>query len=244
MPTNRGLIYFSLILSTGLIVVALIVGATLHSIKVSDSTVSVTGSAQKIITSDTAKWYGSFSRTVGVDGLKDGYAQMKKDLEVTMAYLKECKLSGEMITVNPITVSPMYEGVAYGGQGKLTGYVLTQQIIVEKNNVDDVRLAAQNSGNLLNQNVIFTSSQVEYYYSKLDDLKLDLLADATSNAKERAERIAKSSGAAVGQLRSAGMGVFQITAINSTDVSDYGSYDTSAIQKKVTAVARTSFSLR
>jgi hypothetical protein len=85
---------------------------------------------------------------------------------------------------------------------------------------------------------------LEYYYNKLADLRLDLLTKATENAKERAQRIAQSTGAQINFLQSAATGVFQVTAKNSVDVSDYGVYDTTSIDKKITAVVKTSFSLK
>ena len=85
---------------------------------------------------------------------------------------------------------------------------------------------------------------MEYYYSKLADLKLTMLAAATQNAKDRASRIATSTGATLGPIQSASMGVFQVTAVNSTDISDYGAYDTTTIDKRVTAVVRSSFTVR
>ncbi|HOG24446.1 MAG TPA: SIMPL domain-containing protein, partial [Candidatus Omnitrophota bacterium] len=44
-------------------------------------------------------------------------------------------------------------------------------------------------------------------------------------------------------MRSARMGVFQITPVNSTSVSDWGENDTSSVEKKVTAVVNASFSI-
>ena len=71
-----------------------------------------------------------------------------------------------------------------------------------------------------------------------------MMGEATKNAMERASRIAESTGRKINQVQSATMGVFQVTSVNSTDISDYGFYDTSAIQKKVTAVVRASFDLK
>jgi hypothetical protein len=77
----------------------------------------------------------------------------------------------------------------------------------------------------------------------LDDLKLNLIAQATKNAKDRAGTMAKVTGNQVGSLLTASSGVFQITAPNSTDVSDYGQYDTSTREKKVTSVVNVTFSI-
>ncbi|HNV24001.1 MAG TPA: SIMPL domain-containing protein, partial [Candidatus Omnitrophota bacterium] len=82
-----------------------------------------------------------------------------------------------------------------------------------------------------------------FFYTKLDELKIEMLAKATENAKVRAESMVKASGNKIGFMRSAKMGVFQITPITSTDVSDYGYNDTSAYDKKVMAVVNASFAI-
>ncbi|MBP6949164.1 MAG: SIMPL domain-containing protein, partial [Candidatus Pacebacteria bacterium] len=85
---------------------------------------------------------------------------------------------------------------------------------------------------------------VDFFYTKLADLRVDLLSMASKNAKERADAIAKSTGDSIGGVKDASQGVFQVTQKNSTDVSDYGSYDTSTIEKKVTAIVRASFEVK
>ena len=96
-------------------------------------------------------------------------------------------------------------------------------------------------GCVVNNNI--NSFNLQYLYSKLDDLKLNLIAQATKNAKDRATTMAKVTGNQVGSLLTASSGVFQITAPNSTDVSDYGQYDTSTREKKVTSVVNVTFSI-
>ncbi|HPO83031.1 MAG TPA: SIMPL domain-containing protein, partial [bacterium] len=68
--------------------------------------------------------------------------------------------------------------------------------------------------------------------------------EAMNDAKARAEKIAQSSGQGVGSLRSASMGVVQVLEPNSTEVSDYGSYDTSTIEKEVMVTVRATFLLK
>jgi hypothetical protein len=81
----------------------------------------------------------------------------------------------------------------------------------------------------------------QYFYTKLSDMKVDMLADATLNAKKRAEKIAINGGGKIGPLRSTKMGVFQITPVYSNEVSDYGINDTSSLEKKITAVVNVEF---
>ncbi len=242
--TNKGLSRFGTILALGLIIVALIAAGTFYRSKSFQDTVSVTGSSQISVRSDMVKWRSNFSRTVAIDDLQDGYARMKWESDTILQYLKQNKIAENEITINPVSIYPQYQQDSFGSNGKVIGYNLTQTVIVESGDIDTIIKIAKDSGVLINQGIIFASDPLEFYYSKLNDLKLDLLADATKNAKERAEKIAASSGSAVGSLRSAAVGVFQVTPINSTEISDYGYYDTSSVDKQVTAVVRASFSLR
>jgi hypothetical protein len=71
-----------------------------------------------------------------------------------------------------------------------------------------------------------------------------LLTQATKDAKDRAQKIAENTGKKIDSLQTASQGVFQVTAKNSVEVSDYGTYDTASLEKKVTGVVRASFSLK
>jgi hypothetical protein len=75
-------------------------------------------------------------------------------------------------------------------------------------------------------------------------LKIQLLGEATKNARMRAEELASNSGSQVGELKYASQGVFQITPVNSTDVSDYGIYDTFTIDKSINAVVTIEYSIK
>ena len=219
------------------------------------NSLSVTGSAEKIVTSDTVKWTSNFSRNVDASGLKNGSAQMKSDLQILKDYFKKNGVADSELTINPMTISPLCESqnnVMYDkfgnqtcGNNKTSGYALQQAVIVESDKVKEITELSKNAGNyLIDQGLIFSSQGTEYYFNKLADIKIDLIDEATRNAKERADKIAKTTGVKLGSLQLANAGVIQVTTKNSTDVSDYGYYDTSSIEKKVTAVIKTSFSLK
>jgi hypothetical protein len=78
-------------------------------------------------------------------------------------------------------------------------------------------------------------------YTKLNELRIEMLAQATQDARTRAESITRSAGSKLGPVRSVRTGVFQITRPESTEVSDYGMYDTSSIEKDITAVLSLTF---
>jgi hypothetical protein len=125
----------------------------------------------------------------------------------------------------------------------IQGYRLTQAVEVKSDEVDRVTKIAQESTELIEQGIQFGSNAPEYFYKKLDELKLEMLSKATENAKQRAENMAKATGNKIGFMRSARMGVFQITPVTSTDVSDWGTNDTTSLDKKVMAVVSVSFGI-
>jgi len=250
-PVRIRLVLPALILGLCLVAGTAVVAQTFYKVKALNNSLSVTGSVDKLIKSDSVKWHGHFFRNAAVDGLTAGSQLIKKDLADITDFLKANGITEAQITISPLTVTPTCGGNQnYYSDGKtcgpnpIIGYNLDQSVTVESGDVDGVTKAAQAATNvLLEKGVIFSSDPLEYYYTKLADLRLDMLAEATKNAKDRAERIVGSTGGQLGPVLSASMGVFQVSAVNSMEVSDYGNYDTTTIQKKVTAVVRVSFGL-
>ena len=97
---------------------------------------------------------------------------------------------------------------------------------------------------LIEKGVIFSTQSLEFTYTKLPEERVAMLGDAIKDAKARAASLAQSSGKLVGQLKSASSGVVQVTSANSTDVSDYGFYDTSKIEKNIMMTVKASFTLK
>ncbi len=242
-PLRTALIVASFIVGVSFVATAAVVGDTFYRVKSLGNTISVTGSAERTIVSDTAKWTARVTRSAALDGVKEASAALRADVARTVDLLHAGGVKDEQITVQPMNVYPNYSGnEGRYGAGTLIGYTLDQRIIVESSDVKGVTSLAQDvPSKLLQGGAIASTDSLEYYYSKLGDLKLEMLAEATKNARDRALRIVGSTGSSLGQLQSAGMGVFQVTSVNSTEISDYGAYDTSTIQKKVTSVVRASF---
>lgn len=96
---------------------------------------------------------------------------------------------------------------------------------------------------LLAEGVPLAGDPPQYIFTKLPSVRPRLLAAATKDAQERAKILIAAAGGKLGRLRGVDVGVFQVTAPNSTDVSDYGTYDTSTLQKDVTAVVNVTFAL-
>jgi hypothetical protein len=126
----------------------------------------------------------------------------------------------------------------------LRDYNLSQFIEVRSSDVLKIKALAKSSESLAASGVLFSSGQVEYYYSKLPELRVSLLPAALKDARDRASAIAQNTGATVGAAKTVSMGVVQVLSADSVDVSDYGSYDTSKIDKDVMITVKAAFQLK
>lgn len=209
----------------------------------SKEVISVTGSATKNITSDYATWQLEFGRRNG--DLTAAYANVKKDLERVKNYLKSKGVAESELAISQVYTVTLFKKNADGNDtNEIEAYRLTQRVTVSSHNVEKITQLSREATELITEGIGVNSYAPEYFYTKLDELKVEMLARATENAKQRAASMAKSTGNRIGVIRSAKMGVFQITPPTSTDVSDYGENDTSSLKKKVMAVVSVTFSIK
>ena len=204
--------------------------------------ITVTGSAQKQIKSDYAVWTGSFARREIL--MADAYKKLGEDLDKVQKYLTGQGITQKDIIINQIETETVYKKNDKGNDtNTIEGYRLKQSVELRSNDVDKIARISREATGLINEGIEFYSGSPDYSYTKLDELKVEMLAKATENAKLRADNMVKATGNRIGFMRSAKMGVFQITPINSTEISDWGVNDTSSLEKKVTAVVNASFSI-
>jgi hypothetical protein len=204
--------------------------------------ISVTGSAQKEIRSDLIVWQGTFTRRDA--DLKAAHQRLKDDLETVRAYLLGKGISDNELTIYQVITAVIYKKNEKGyDTSDIQGYQVFQGFEVKSKDVDKITQVSREATELIEKGIELDSLLPEYFYTKLDELKIEMLAKASENAKARAENMIKATGNKIGSIRSAKMGVFQITPVNSTAVSDYGVNDTSTLEKKVTAVVTVSFAI-
>ncbi len=225
------------VLALGILLGATVFGAFFHSSRAHTSTIQVVGSASERFTSDVAKWRLSIARQVGDFELASGYSQLRSDLEGLTAKLQAAGIDSADINIQPVNAHPMW-----GREGERTGYNVTQSLYVVSENPDAIERLALNPGELLDGGLILEGSYIEYYYSKIAELKHSLLAKATEDARARAEEIAGGeAGRDVGTMMSGRAGVFQITEPYSTDVSGGGMYSTSTKEKEISVTVHATF---
>lgn len=240
---KSSIIIASAILAVALVVCALVLSQPISEYAASKSSITVTGSAKQQIRSDLAVWRGSFYRESSE--LPVAYSSLKTDLGKVKSYLVSKGIPEETIVVSSINTMPQYIYNPNGmSTGQISSYRLSQSIEVRSQDVDKISVLAREITELIEQGIVFESYPPQYFYTKLNDLKVDMLAEAAKDAKLRAEKMASSTGSHIGHLRSSKMGVFQITPINSNEVSDYGFNDTSSLEKEITAVVNAEFSVK
>jgi hypothetical protein len=229
-------------LALGLVMSSLIFGYFYSKSKKGDEAITVTGSAKRRITSDLVVW--SSGVTVEAPALTEAYKQLSDSIPRIKQYLLSKGIPENQMTVSSITTTAQKARDSEGNEtSQITGYSLQQQIEVRSNDVAKIAQVAREATELINQGILIESKAPQYYYTQIGDLKIEMLGEAAKDAKERANRIAQSTGNSIGAVRSAKMGVLQVTAADSTDVSDYGVYDTTTIEKDMTAVVNVSFAV-
>ena len=229
------------LVSASLIVSSFMWSGAIRNIKRADDTMVVTGSAKRPIKADYMVWRVTISSQQPTT--QAAYAQLKTWTDRVQLYLKEAKVPDTAITLSALETAPIPEISGGKETGTNIAYKLTQRLEIRSNEVDRYSKLSRQITDLINEGIPLTSEPPEYLYNELGKLRIEMIAEATKDAKARAEAIAGSTGNRVGAVRGADTGVFQITPRNSTAVSNGGSYDTTSIEKDITGVVSVKFGI-
>ncbi len=231
------------IVSLGLLVaLSLIISTKIITKNFNNNVISVTGSAYEIVKSDS----GVLNFDINIKRLnkQEAYNTSKTQVKIVEEYLKQKQIKN----IELKTVNGYYSYKRNSKTGEYTDipdmYNLTQPISISSDNVELIKEISNDITGLITKGVDINVYSPSYDYSKLPELKVSLLEKASKDAKERATSMLKPTHNSVGKIQSVRMGVYQITPIDSTSVSDMGINDTSSIDKKVTAVANVSFKIK
>jgi hypothetical protein len=231
-----------LFLAAGIAFASLIVANTWSHIAESQ-VINVTGSAHKNVRSDLVVWRANFS--VDAPTLLEAQQKLRADFDRVAAFLQLhgcADFAGSPAQIQEL-VAKQHNEADDTTVNVRVGYQLTQTVEIRSADVDRVTQLAGNSGELLQQGVAFKSEGLVFIYTKAGDAKVEMMAEATKDARARAEQIASQGGRRVRELRSAHMGVVQINPIYSAATSWEGNNDTSTSEKTITATVSATFSL-
>jgi len=243
MKNNLNAIIFGI----AIIIAAALLGNAFMNRNKSDGTISVTGLGKADFTSDLIVWEGSYS-TINTD-LKQAYADLEKNKKLITDYLNTKGIITDEIVFNAVsTLEKKEQNYSETGRyigDKFIGYVLSQSIKIESKNVGQIEKIAREITELLNKGVQFYSQPPRYYYTKLSDLKIEMISRATEDARIRAEKIAQNSGSTLGELIDAKMGIFQITGQYSNENYSWGgTFNTSDKEKTASITMKLNYKVK
>ncbi len=201
----------------------------------SSRTITVKGSSRQRVKSDLAVWQ------IRVEGegkkLDEAYLGVEAAAAQVRAFLDASKFKDVKIELSPIRTEVHYVRDKSGEDTReVDAYELSRTFTVTTPDVDAVASAAGKVTDLIKDGVLVFGSTPEYTYTKLTEMRVAILGEASKDARTRAEEIARNAGSRVGEVRSAQTSPLQVVKPDSTDVSGYGSYDTETIEKDIFAV--------
>lgn len=230
------------------------------SVHLEPKTLGVTGSARKAIVSDLVTWSGTI--TANDPELIKAYDALKASSEKARAFIVANGIAESNITFSAITTSRRYKKellqAAKSEDGsvvskpvpavvttdKVEMYTLTQTISISSTDMTRVPAVSRSITSLIKDGVEIDSEAPHYLYTKLSELKVNMLAEATKDATTRAEQIVNNANGRLGKLVEARMGVMQINPKGVSATSAEGINDTSSYEKEITAIVSVKFEVR
>jgi hypothetical protein len=224
--------------AVAIVVTGFVVADAVRDVKRSRDTIEVTGSAKQPITADLVKW------TLSVSAQDQDPAAASRVLRSHVGRVRAFLRDGvpaRALTQPPISTELVEQTLP--GRRRVSAYRLTQSFEVSAREIDRVEAAAARLSELLDAGVPVSALPLEYISTQLTQARIQALKRATQDARTRAGTIVEGIGGELGAVRSARLGVYQVTRRDSTEVSDYGINDTTTREKDVTAVVTLTFAV-
>jgi len=236
----------ALLIATAIVLAAFLLGNAFKNRNNYTNKVTVTGLGSQDFISDLIVWRGSFSRK-SMDQ-KAAYDALAADRKTVKQYLISKGVAEKEIVFGAVGIDRQFDN-RYDDNGKyisvFSGYNLYQDVTIESHEVDKIENLSREITELINSGVELNSSSPSYYYTKLADLKIQMIEAATKDAKLRAEKIAANAGSKISTLKKADMGVFQIVGKNAAE-DDYswgGTFNTTSKEKTANITVKLEYAL-
>jgi len=209
------------------------------NIQDNSETITVKGYAEKLIKSDYAVW--SITINARTSTLAETYSILTRNKQRIKEFLQQNGFENDKITESSLNNLTLYDYSNSGDQIGVKGYQMSQDLTVTSKDLEKIKSLSLSINNLLSEGIDFVSNPPEYYISDIGKYKIEMLGEALRDAQARAQAIAGSVGNKIGGIKSARQGIFQITAANSTEISDWGINDVSSIEKSIKSVVDATF---
>lgn len=226
---------FGGLVALGLVGGGALIGQGVVNARAGDRAVTVRGLAERDVVADLAVLPIRF--TASGEVLSEVQARIDGDLAIVRQFLKAQGYPDSAVDLGRLEVADT-RSREYGTQ---TGprFILAQTVVVRTNDVERVRTTTRNLNDLVRQGVVLQDFQgPSYIFTKLNDVRPAMIAEATAAARTGAEQFAKDSGAPLGPIKSAGQGSFEILP------RDGAGDEAASLNKKVRVVTTISYRLR
>lgn len=214
---NRVLLLATAIGAIGIMGGGWFAGSGLVRMKDAERAVTVRGLAERDVRADLATWTVTYSTSA--DSLAAAQAEADADTAAVRAYFQGIGFPASALTPAGVSVS------SYNNNGLMT-YTVQQRMQFRSTDIARAQTAVARQFDLVRRGVsLAEGSSMSYSFTKLNDIKPAMIAQATQDARRSAEQFARDSGSAVGDIRSATQGYFEITARDGAS-EGYGVSDT------------------
>lgn len=201
--------------------------------------VTVTGSARIEVSADRVAW--TINASEQAFDVATAVARTESAIEAVSSYLIDGGVAPEQIQLDGLATNINYIWTDNGMTSEISGYSAHRNLRVRSDDVALIDRLSRDFGSLLSSGIGVNAYAPEYYVTSLPALRPQLLEAAVSDALIRAEAMVSVVGGSVGGVRAVRSGPFQVSTRDSVDVSDYGMYDTTTIDKTVTATVSVTF---
>lgn len=233
-PANLRWFGTAAILSAGLMAGGYLLGNGLLRAKDAERAVTVRGLAERDVTADLGTWTISYSTTS--TSIAEAQAKVRADTATIEAFFKELGFPADALQPTGANVSSMTD------QNGITSYTVRQRLALRTNDIVRAQKAVARQFDLVSRGVFLEEgSGMAYTFTKLNDIKPAMVAEATKDARASAQQFAKDSDSGVGKIRDATQGYFEVTARDGDSGGGWGMADSP--YKKVRVVTTVSFSL-
>jgi hypothetical protein len=218
---NNGTLLF---VAIGIALAGWFMGQGFQKGRASDRYVTVKGVAERQVKSDVVFWPLRFVSTH--DDLSTAQARIKESEEEVLSFLARHDIDPDATEVLGLEVTDLMANQYRSGPAE-SRYIINQTLMVRTNDIARVRQASQDIGELVDAGVVLSSmggmgGGPTYRFTRLNDLKPEMIAEATAEARRAAEQFARDSDSQLGGIRRANQGVFVIRARDQAPGMDEG----------------------
>jgi len=204
----------SLLLALGIILGGWLAGRGIAQVRAADRYVTVKGVSERPIRADLAIWPLNIS--VADNDLARAQAQVASNVKQVRIFLARHGIDTMQASLQDFQVTDANANQYRPAGGVVSRYVVKQTVMVRSDRPDTVLAASQRLNELAEAGVVFSSggeyaaTGPSFIFTKLNDFKPAMIAEATSRAREAAEQFARDSKSRIGGIRRANQGVFEI----------------------------------